>query len=197
METEYISLTEAAKEIIWIQNHRLSSRDVCYQLINLKIQLPCASLQSQTTRYQQISGNTPIEVTILGWCRAQENWTEAEWNQVGFSNESRFNLSHDDNRVRVWRPNGEHRTPVFALQRHTAPTAGARPSRSPYLSPIAYIWDHLGRRVENPTSSNELEKRLQKIWDEMCQDIIHTLYTSMSDRIISSLRTTEGSTGYY
>ncbi|GFX15868.1 transposable element Tcb2 transposase [Trichonephila clavipes] len=37
--------------------------------------------------------------------------------------ESRFNLSSDDNRVRVWRPLGEHLNPAFALQRQTTPTA--------------------------------------------------------------------------
>ncbi|GFU69732.1 transposable element Tcb2 transposase [Trichonephila clavipes] len=35
------------------------------------------------------------------WCRERGNWTAAEWNQVVFSNESGFNLSSDDNRVRV------------------------------------------------------------------------------------------------
>ncbi|GFV90227.1 transposable element Tcb2 transposase [Trichonephila clavipes] len=29
----------------------------------------------------------------------------------------------DDNRVRVWRPRDEKLNPVFALQRHTSPTA--------------------------------------------------------------------------
>ncbi|GFW52947.1 transposable element Tcb2 transposase [Trichonephila clavipes] len=37
---------------------------------------------------------------------------------------SRFNLSSDDNRVRVWRPRGELLNPAFALQRHTTSTAG-------------------------------------------------------------------------
>ncbi|GFX48736.1 transposable element Tcb1 transposase [Trichonephila clavipes] len=58
----------------------------------------------------------------LDWYPAQQNWTAAEWNKVVFSNESRFNLSSDDNRVRVWRPRGGCLNPVFALQRHTAPT---------------------------------------------------------------------------
>ncbi|GFT06528.1 uncharacterized protein TNCV_3356491 [Trichonephila clavipes] len=35
-----------------------------------------------------------------------------------------FNLSSDDNHVRVWRPRGKRLNPAFALQRHTAPTAG-------------------------------------------------------------------------
>ncbi|GFU34624.1 hypothetical protein TNCV_1993441 [Trichonephila clavipes] len=38
--------------------------------------------------------------------------------------ESGFNLSSDDNRVCAWRPRGERLNPAFALQQHTAPTAG-------------------------------------------------------------------------
>ncbi|GFX45267.1 transposable element Tcb2 transposase [Trichonephila clavipes] len=41
---------------------------------------------------------------LLEWCHALENWTAAEWNQGSFNDESRFNLSNDCNRVRVWRP---------------------------------------------------------------------------------------------
>ncbi|GFU56784.1 putative transposable element [Trichonephila clavipes] len=37
--------------------------------------------------------------------------------------ESRFNLSSDDNHVRVWRPRGEQLNPAFAFQRHIAPPA--------------------------------------------------------------------------
>ncbi|GFT16608.1 transposable element Tcb2 transposase [Trichonephila clavipes] len=44
--------------------------------------------------------------------------------QVIFSDESKFNHSNDDNRVRVWRPRGERLNPAFSLQLHTAPTAG-------------------------------------------------------------------------
>ncbi|GFX32123.1 transposable element Tcb2 transposase [Trichonephila clavipes] len=60
----------------------------------------------------------------LEWWRARGNWTAAEWNEVVFSDESRFNLSSDDNRGRVWRPRGERSKVAFALQRHTTPTAG-------------------------------------------------------------------------
>ncbi|GFY09570.1 transposable element Tcb2 transposase [Trichonephila clavipes] len=35
------------------------------------------------------------------------------------------------------------------------------PSRSPDLSVIEHIWDHLGRRARHLTSLNELEARLQ------------------------------------
>ncbi|GFX25752.1 transposable element Tcb2 transposase [Trichonephila clavipes] len=46
------------------------------------------------------------------------------------------------------------------------------PARSPDLSPIEHICDHLWRRVGHPTSLNELEARLQQIWNDMSHDII-------------------------
>ncbi|GFV53053.1 transposable element Tcb2 transposase [Trichonephila clavipes] len=49
----------------------------------------------------------------LEWCPARGNWTAAEWNQVIFSDESRFNLSSDDKRVREWRPHGERLNPTL------------------------------------------------------------------------------------
>ncbi|GFX24890.1 transposable element Tcb2 transposase [Trichonephila clavipes] len=62
----------------------------------------------------------------------------AEWNQVVFSDESRFNLSSDDNRARVFRPRGKRRNPALALQRHTAPTAGVR------------VWDAIAYNTRSP-----------------------------------------------
>ncbi|GFV44895.1 transposable element Tcb1 transposase [Trichonephila clavipes] len=70
------------------------------------------------------------------------------------------------------------------------------PAPSPDLSPIEHIWDHLGWRVGHPTSLNELEARLQQIWNEMSQDIIQNLYASMPDRMVSCICTREGSTRY-
>ncbi|GFV14261.1 uncharacterized protein TNCV_1163841 [Trichonephila clavipes] len=60
----------------------------------------------------------------LEWCHVRGNWTAVEWNQIVFSDESKFNLSSDDNRVHAWKPRGERLNPAFSLQRHTAPTAG-------------------------------------------------------------------------
>ncbi|GFY24322.1 transposable element Tcb1 transposase [Trichonephila clavipes] len=70
------------------------------------------------------------------------------------------------------------------------------PARFPDLSPVEHIWDHLGWRVGHSTSLNELEARLQQIWNEMSQDIKQNLYGSMPDRIASCIRARGGSTGY-
>ncbi|GFW84329.1 transposable element Tcb1 transposase [Trichonephila clavipes] len=142
-------------------------------------------------------------------------------NNVDLNDEPRFNLSSDDNRVGVWRSCGERLNPVFALQRHTTLTVGVRepffnktilgitwqvclrtvttlpwPARSPDLSPIEHIWDHLRWRVGHPTSFNELEARLQQIWNEISQNIIQNLYASMPDRIASCIHARGGSTRY-
>ncbi|GFX17585.1 transposable element Tcb2 transposase [Trichonephila clavipes] len=143
--------------------------------------------------------------------------------KVVFSDESRYNLSSDDNRVRVWRPRGERLNPAFALQQHTAPTVSVMvwvaianntrstlvlifgtktvqslswPARSPGLSPVEHIWDHLGLQFRYPTSLNELEGRLQQIWNEMSQDIIQNLHASMNYRIKSCIRARWSSRGY-
>ncbi|GFU56402.1 transposable element Tcb1 transposase [Trichonephila clavipes] len=61
-----------------------------------------------------------------------------EWSQVVFTDESRFNVSSDDNRIRVWRRRGECLNPAFALQRHAAPTAGVR------------VWGSIGYNTRSP-----------------------------------------------
>ncbi|GFW73897.1 transposable element Tcb2 transposase [Trichonephila clavipes] len=99
-----------------------------------------APVSSRTIRRHLAGGNlgsrNPLHVLLLPPTPRRppfgvvRNWTAAEWNQVVFSDESRFNLSSDDNRVRVWRPRGERFNPAFALQRHTALTASVLPFRT-------------------------------------------------------------------
>ncbi|GFW49230.1 transposable element Tcb2 transposase [Trichonephila clavipes] len=43
----------------------------------------------------------------LQWCQARSMWNVTDWQKDVFSNESRFVLGTDDNRVRVWRRSGE------------------------------------------------------------------------------------------
>ncbi|GFY01103.1 transposable element Tcb1 transposase [Trichonephila clavipes] len=69
-------------------------------------------------------GTSGSEICHLHEDQAQDALDRPVVERTATSDEYRFNLSSDDNRVRVWRPRSERRNPAFHLQRHTAPTAG-------------------------------------------------------------------------
>ncbi|GFY25340.1 transposable element Tcb1 transposase [Trichonephila clavipes] len=58
------------------------------------------------------------------WCQARSIWNVPDWQNVVFSDESRFVLGTDDNRVRVWRRPGDRYNSNHTALRHTARTAG-------------------------------------------------------------------------
>ncbi|GFT63857.1 hypothetical protein TNCV_44191 [Trichonephila clavipes] len=61
----------------------------------------------------------------LLWCQARLMWNVTDWQKVVFSDESRFVLGTDDNRVRVWqRPGERYNPPTRTVLRRTARTAG-------------------------------------------------------------------------
>ncbi|UYV85188.1 hypothetical protein LAZ67_X004883 [Cordylochernes scorpioides] len=75
----------------------------------------------------------------LEWCRARSTWM-TEWHRVVCSDESRFCLSSDSRRVRVWRRRGERSNPAAIVERPTVRQRGimvwgaiAYDSRSPLL----------------------------------------------------------------
>ncbi|UYV80948.1 hypothetical protein LAZ67_19002252, partial [Cordylochernes scorpioides] len=75
----------------------------------------------------------------LEWCRTRSTWM-TEWHRVVFSDESRFCLSSDSRRVRVWRRRGERSNPAAIVERPTVRQRGimvwgaiAYDSRSPLL----------------------------------------------------------------
>ncbi|GFX32861.1 transposable element Tc1 transposase [Trichonephila clavipes] len=59
----------------------------------------------------------------LQWCQARSMWNVTDWQKVVFSDEYRFVLGTDDNRVRVWRHPGERYNSPHTVLRHTARTA--------------------------------------------------------------------------
>ncbi|GFV16502.1 transposable element Tcb2 transposase [Trichonephila clavipes] len=90
------------------------------------------TVSSRTIRRLLVEGHLgawrPLRVLLLPpthqrfhleWCRTQGNWTAVEWNQVVFSEESRFNLSSEDSHVRVWRARGERALILPLLYRDT------------------------------------------------------------------------------
>ncbi|GFS79215.1 transposable element Tcb2 transposase [Trichonephila clavipes] len=69
----------------------------------------------------------------LQWCQARSIRNVTDWQKIVFSDESRFVLETDDNRVRVWRRPGERYNSPHTVLRHTARTAGVM-----VRGPIAY-----------------------------------------------------------
>ncbi|GFV68971.1 transposable element Tcb2 transposase [Trichonephila clavipes] len=54
----------------------------------------------------------------LQWCQARSMWN-VDWQKVVFSDESRFVMGSDDNRVRVWRRSGErYNSPTHCSTSH-------------------------------------------------------------------------------
>ncbi|GFT98483.1 transposable element Tcb1 transposase [Trichonephila clavipes] len=81
---------------------------------NLKSKCPFRALPL-TPKHRQLR---------LQWCQARSMWNVTDWQKVVFSDESRFVLGTDDNRVRVWRLPGERYNSPPTVLRHTARTAG-------------------------------------------------------------------------
>jgi hypothetical protein len=66
------------------------------------------------------------------------------------------------------------------------------PARSPDLNPIEHLWDTMGKRFRahprRPTNQQELEQRLQEIWEDIGQDEIKILINSMGCRCLALIR---------
>ncbi|GFV52702.1 transposable element Tc1 transposase [Trichonephila clavipes] len=109
----------------------------------------------------------------LQWCQARSMWNVEDWQKVVFSDESRFVLGTDDNRVRVWRRPGSflNGLPEAIFQQDNARPHTARvaqnfirhfqilpwPARSPDVSPVEHVWDQLKRQMPSCHSVHDLE----------------------------------------
>ncbi|UYV67942.1 hypothetical protein LAZ67_5002557 [Cordylochernes scorpioides] len=139
----------------------------------------------------------------LEWCRARSTWM-TEWHRVVFSDESRFCLSSDSRRVRVWRRRGERSNPAAIVERPTVcdnveSWFGAQsrmipdaswPPYSPELSPIDHVWDIIGRRLHalpQPRSEDELWQMVEREWRAIPQDAIRTLIESLPRRVAACI----------
>ncbi|GFX73617.1 transposable element Tc1 transposase [Trichonephila clavipes] len=115
----------------------------------------------------------------LQWCQARSMWNVTDWQKVVFSDESRFVLGTDDNRVRVWR------LPDSSMAGH-----------SPDLSPVDHVWDQLKRQMSSCHSVHDLELAVQDLWAHLLQDNIRCLINSMPDRVAACIAAGGGPTRY-
>ncbi|UYV77042.1 hypothetical protein LAZ67_14002977, partial [Cordylochernes scorpioides] len=112
-------------------DHSISTRTISRRLVANGLH-SCRPLR-------RLSLTPPNRRQRLEWCRARSTWM-TEWHRVVFSDESRFCLSSDSRRVRVWRRSGERSNPAAIVERPTVRQRGimvwgaiAYDSRSPLL----------------------------------------------------------------
>ncbi|GFX44192.1 transposable element Tcb2 transposase [Trichonephila clavipes] len=158
----------------------------------------------------------------LDFCRPRATWSVTDWRRVIFSDESRFSLSADDHRTRVWRRTGQRSDPAFIVERHTAISQGAIyqqdntrphtarlsqqclqgydvlpwPARSPDHSPIEHVWNALGRQLQPSRDTGELTAQMQRLWQDLPQGVISDLIESMPRRISACIAARGGFTTY-
>ncbi|GFX61721.1 transposable element Tc1 transposase [Trichonephila clavipes] len=140
----------------------------------------------------------------LQWCQARSMWNVTDWQTVVLSDESRFVLGTDDNRVRMLRHPGAifqqdiacpHTARVdqdFLRHFQTLPW----PVRSPDLSPVEHVWDQLKRQRPSCHSVHDLELTGQDLWAHLPQDNIRCLINSMPDRVAAFIAAGGGPTCY-
>ncbi|UYV69821.1 Transposase, partial [Cordylochernes scorpioides] len=112
-------------------DHSISTRTISRRLVDNGLH-SCRPLR-------RLPLTPPNRRQRLEWCRARSTWM-TEWHRVVFSDESRFCLSSDSRRVRVWRRRGERSNPAAIVERPTVRQRGimvwgaiAYDSRSPLL----------------------------------------------------------------
>ncbi|GFW51238.1 transposable element Tcb2 transposase [Trichonephila clavipes] len=126
-------------------------------------------------------------------------WNVTDWKKVVFSDESRFVLETDNNRVRVWRHPGPflNGLPGAIFQQDNARPHTERVAQdtlrhfqtlpwqvhSPDLSPIEPVWDQLKRQMPSCHSVHDLELAVQDLWAHLPQGNIRCLINSMLDRV--------------
>ncbi|GFU30246.1 HTH_Tnp_Tc3_2 domain-containing protein [Trichonephila clavipes] len=115
----------------------------------------------------------------LQWCQARSMWNVTDWQNVVFSDESRFVLGTDDNRVRVWRrPDSSMTGPL------------------PRFVPCRALGDQLNRQMPLCHSVHDLELAVQDLWAYLPQDNIRCLINSMPDRVAACIAAGGGPTRY-
>ncbi|GFT68051.1 transposable element Tcb2 transposase [Trichonephila clavipes] len=131
-------------------------------------------------------------------------WNVTDWQKVVFSEESRFVLGTDNNRVRVWRRPGA----IFLQDNarpHTVRVAQdflrhfqtlSWPARSPDLFPVEHVLDPLKRQMLSCHSVHDLELAVQDLWTHLPQNNIRCLINTMPDRVKACVAPGGGPTRY-
>ncbi|GFS90208.1 transposable element Tc1 transposase [Trichonephila clavipes] len=140
----------------------------------------------------------------LQWCQARSMGNATDWQKVVFSDESRFVLGTDDNRVRVWRRPVERYNSPHTVLRHTARTAGPflnglpgaifqQDNARPHTARIAQDFLRHFQTLPWPARSPDLCP-VEHVWDQLKRQMpsyhsVHDLELAVQDLWAHCLRT--------
>ncbi|GFY00348.1 transposable element Tc1 transposase [Trichonephila clavipes] len=112
---------------------------------------------------------------------ARSGWNHVDWGRIMFSNKSRFQLRPDDNRRRVWSPPEKRAGPAFIISLLHAKQALNQElwSGVQFLLTAGCLWSSLEAHLQRSGNVDELARQLEKIWQEMPQEITRVLYHFM------------------
>ena len=117
-------------------------------------------ISSSTVRRRLRAANLQARIPVIGnvltpvrrqnrhlWARRHSNWTQAQWAEVLFTDESRFCLYQNDGRQRVWRRPGERHAECCVRQHDRWGGTGVMVCASAnYRTPIIVIDGNLTAR---------------------------------------------------
>ncbi|GFW23598.1 transposable element Tcb2 transposase [Trichonephila clavipes] len=157
--------------------------------VNLNAKHPFRALPL-TKEYRQLR---------LQWCKARSMWNVTDWQNIVFSDESRFFWGQmitvymcggalQDNA----RPHTARVAQDFLRHFQTLPWQ----VRSSDFSPVEHMWDQLKRQMPSCHFVHYLELAVKDLWAHLSQDNIRCLINSMPDRVAACIADGGGLTRY-
>ncbi|GFY12971.1 transposable element Tc1 transposase [Trichonephila clavipes] len=114
----------------------------------------------------------------LQWCQARSMWNVTDWQKVLFSDESRFVLGTDDNRVRVWRcPAYDSRSTLIVMRgtltRQRYVDDILRPHVGPFLNGLpGAIFQQDNARLHTARAAQDFLRHFQSLpWPARSPDL--------------------------
>ncbi|GFV38397.1 transposable element Tcb1 transposase [Trichonephila clavipes] len=166
----------------------------------------------------------PISYLRHQWCDERLTWT-TEWNDIVFTDESRIFLQHHDDRIRVWRHNGERVLNCCVMHHPTGTALGIMqdnalphmalyvqeffthpnelllwPPFSPDLSPTDNVWFMLAQLLFRDTPfaapPDQLWQNAEVAWIAIPQAYIQSVFDSISRRVAVVIANNDSYTKY-
>nr|KAG5705630.1 hypothetical protein BaRGS_034828 [Batillaria attramentaria] len=131
----------------------------------------------------------PSEQARLQWAQGHLNWNNVNWQNVLFSDESRFCIDHADGRVRGAIGHNQVLGPVIFQ--------GLGPGRGNGITAQRYMdQTQLNRVVPRPTTVAELDRAVRQAWANIPRAASNTLVRSMTRRCQAVIDANGGHTRY-